>query len=213
MPTSDVNKLIAVIGATGRTGRLVIEQALIRGNSVVALARRPEAVHLADPRVRVTRADVLDRDSLHGVFEGCDAVISALGVGTSKDATEVYSKGIANVLAEMGCAETNQLAVVSAAPVGPPEDHPGFEHKALWRLFGATYTDMQRMEAVLTASDATWISIRPPRLLAKPAFGSYRIGLKPPKKGRAIRYPDLATALLDVLDQPQFFRTAPYISN
>ncbi len=212
-----MSKLIAVIGATGRTGGLVIEQALARGNSVVALARRSEAVALTDPRLRVTGADVLDRDSLRGVFDGCDAVISALGIGTSRAATEVYSTGITNVLAEMGCSGTDKIAVVSASPVGPREDHSGFERKLLipffWRLFGATYTDMDRMEAILRASDATWISIRPPRLLDKPAVGSYRIGLTPPEKGRAISYPDLATALLDVLDQSQFFRTAPYISN
>jgi hypothetical protein len=80
-----------------------------------------------------------------------------------------------------------------------------------WRFFGASYADMTRMEAVLAASAATWISMRPPRLLDKPALGSYQIGLRP--KGRSINYPDLAAALLDVLDRPEFFRSAPYVSN
>jgi uncharacterized protein YbjT (DUF2867 family) len=83
----------------------------------------------------------------------------------------------------------------------------------LWRLFGATYTDMARMEEILRRSGTSWISLRPPRLIDKPATGAYRIGLTPPPKGRSLRCADLAAALLDVIDQPEFFRTALYVSN
>src|ERR1035438_1366373 len=143
---------IAVVGATGRTGRMVIDQALGRGHTVVGSARRPEAVEVADPRFRVARTDVLDRDSLKGTFANCEAVISTLGIGTSRAATEIYSTGITNVLAAMSAAGTTKLAVVSAFPVGPREDHPGLGpwivNSMLWRFFGATYTDMQRMEQI-----------------------------------------------------------------
>jgi putative NADH-flavin reductase len=208
---------IAVVGATGRTGRLVIEQALGRGHAVVALARHPEAVQLADTRLRVVAGDVLDRESLAGSFDGCDAVISALGVGTSRAATEVYSAGTANVLAEMSAAGTSRLAVISAYPAGPREHRPGLGDRIvgaiLWRFFGATYTDMQRMEKILQRSDAQWVALRPPRLIDKPPTGSYRIGSMPPPGGRSLRYGDLATALLDVLDRREFFRTAVYVTN
>ncbi len=35
---------IAVVGAAGRTGLQVVEQALARGNHVIALARHPKAM-------------------------------------------------------------------------------------------------------------------------------------------------------------------------
>jgi uncharacterized protein YbjT (DUF2867 family) len=35
---------IAVVGATGRTGLQVVEQALARGNQVIAPARHPDAM-------------------------------------------------------------------------------------------------------------------------------------------------------------------------
>jgi putative NADH-flavin reductase len=208
---------IVVVGATGRTGKLVIEQALAREHTIVALARRPEAAEVQDARLRVVRADVIDQDSLKGVFPECDAVISALGIGSSRKATEIYSTGVANVLAAVSEAGTTKLAVVSAYPVGAREDQLGLSNRimnaVLWRIFGETYKDMRQMEQALGRSDKSWISLRPPRLIDKPATGSYRIGLKPPSKGRSLRTGDLAAALLDVLDRPDVFRTAQYVSN
>lgn len=208
---------IAVVGATGRTGRLVIERALSRGQTVVAVARRPEAVQVADPRLRVARADVVDRDSLKGAFGDCDAVISALGAGTSRSPTDVYSAGTTNILAEMSASGTSKLAVISAYPAGPREDRPGLGDRIvnsiLWRFFGSSYADMQRMEQILRHSVASWVALRPPRLIDKPALGSYRMGLKPPRNCRSLRYGDLATALLDVLEQPELFHAAQYVSN
>lgn len=55
---------IAVIGAAGRTGRHVVEQALSREHHVVAVARRPEAIAMEHRGVTKVAADVLGTDSL-----------------------------------------------------------------------------------------------------------------------------------------------------
>lgn len=204
---------IAVVGAAGKSGRLVTAEALTRGHEVVALARRPDAVTSGNERLTIKAADVLDQNSLDGVFDGVDAVISTLGVGTSKEPTEVYSKGIANVIAT---APPVPIAVISASPAGPPSDHPVFRRRVLvpilWRFVaGASYADMRRMEAILAESNAAWISLRPPYLVDKPGRGSYRLHPKP--SGNSIRYADLATALIDVLAKPELYRSALYVSN
>ena len=193
---------IAVVGAAGKSGGLVTAEALSRGHEVVALARRPAAVTSRDERLTIKAADVLDQNSLAGVLDGVDAVISTLGIGTSKEPTEVYSKGLANVIA---FAPPVPIAAISASPAGPPADHSGFQRRVvvpiLWRFVaGASYADMRRMEAMLADSDAAWISLRPPRLLDKPGNGSYQLDPKP--NGNSIRYADLATALIDVLTRP-----------
>ena len=40
---------IAVIGATGRTGRQVVAQALARGHAVTAVTRHPQSITVTDP--------------------------------------------------------------------------------------------------------------------------------------------------------------------
>ncbi|WP_051813735.1 NAD(P)H-binding protein [Streptomyces sp. NRRL S-340] len=50
---------IAALGATGRVGRLVVEQARQRGHEVVELDRRPETRPASgQPTVEIRRADV-----------------------------------------------------------------------------------------------------------------------------------------------------------
>ena len=82
----------------------------------------------------------------------------------------------------------------------------------LQRLFGATYDDMRRMEALLRGSDLDWICLRPPRLVTKKATGRYRIDASRPRTA-SITCADLATALLDSLTNPDLYRHIAYVAN
>lgn len=82
------------------------------------------------------------------------------------------------------------------------------------RFFGASYADMARMEELLVGSSAAWVSIRSPRLLDKPARGSYRIQADAPlRKARSITYPDLATAMLDAVGRADLHGHIAYVAN
>src|SRR5207237_10855750 len=73
----DTNPL--VLGATGRTGRLVVEQALAAGHTVTALVRSPEKVANGNANLRVVTGSATDKSDLARALEGADAVISTLG--------------------------------------------------------------------------------------------------------------------------------------
>lgn len=207
---------LVVVGATGRTGSQVVEQALQRGHRVTALARRPEQVSLRHDRLVTVAADVFDAARLVEVLFGADAVVSALGIGSSRQATTVYSDGTANLLRAMQHHDVMRLAVVSAAPAGPREQQPFLERRVampiLDRIFGATYADMRRMEELLHRCDRAWVALRPPRLVDREATGSYRIDAQPLPKGRTITIPDLATALLAAVDQQELHGHALYVA-
>src|SRR5437588_10426598 len=70
---------LVVLGATGRTGRLVVEQALAAGHTVTALVRSPEKLTTSSPNLRVVTGEATDRAAVSRALEGADAVISALG--------------------------------------------------------------------------------------------------------------------------------------
>jgi putative NADH-flavin reductase len=208
---------IAVVGATGRTGLQVAEQALARGDDVIALARHPGALPRR-PGMVSAAADVLDRGVLAEALTGADAVVSALGIGTSRQPTVVYSDGTANILHAMDAHGITKLAVISAVPAGPRAEQPFLQRRmiipVLERVFGATYADMRRMEAVLRGSDLDWICLRPPRLVGKKATGRYRLdATRPLPKARSVTYADLATALLDSLTRPDLYRRTAYVAS
>ena len=66
---------LTVFGPTGSTGEQIVRQALASGHEVTAVARRPEAVSLTDPQLRVVYGDVLDPVALH------DGIVGAVGSG------------------------------------------------------------------------------------------------------------------------------------
>ncbi len=80
---------IAVLGATGALGGRLVEQALERGHSVVALVHDParfQAPNLSSVpgagSLRVVTADVHDQRSVLDAVADVDAVVSGLGAAT-----------------------------------------------------------------------------------------------------------------------------------
>ncbi|MEX0953294.1 MAG: NAD(P)H-binding protein [Nitriliruptoraceae bacterium] len=75
---------VAVIGAAGFTGHLIVDEACRRGHDVVAVARHPErrpAVLARDSAgsIEARVADVDDAGALRAALEGVDVAISAVG--------------------------------------------------------------------------------------------------------------------------------------
>jgi putative NADH-flavin reductase len=209
---------IAVIGANGRTGRIVVKDALARGHQVVAVTRADGVSEPNDANLINARADVRDVDALRRALVGAEAVISAVGVGTARAPTDVYSTGVRSTLGAMRLNGAVKLAVISAVPAGPWEEQPLLQRRIalpiLERVFGASYDDMRRMETILRkTTDVDWVALRPPRLVSKPAKGAYRIDTRPLAKARAITSGDLAAALLDSLERQDLYGHAAYVAN
>ncbi|RBQ20676.1 hypothetical protein DP939_06215 [Spongiactinospora rosea] len=196
---------IAVLGATGPTGVQIVREAVAAGYEVTAVVRRPEAVE--GEKVRVVRGDVLEAGSLEGAFDGVGAVLSAVGSHSGRKPTYVYSRGMANVRAEMVEAGVRRLVVVGAVPVQTPQESAPLDrfvvHPLLRSLFGGGYDDLRRMEAELRAGggEVDWTVLRVPRLLNGPPRGEYRVAVERPLRGaRDIRRADLARAMLAAIE-------------
>jgi len=71
--------MIVVTGASGRLGRLVIDQLLARGtepDAIIAVIRNPaREVRLEGRGVRIRHADYTDTDSLRTAFAGADRIL------------------------------------------------------------------------------------------------------------------------------------------
>jgi uncharacterized protein YbjT (DUF2867 family) len=75
---------IAVLGASGATGRLLVQEALDRDLDVIAIARDPARIPIADhPRLTKVKADVHAPDSIARAVDGSAVLLSGLGIGTA----------------------------------------------------------------------------------------------------------------------------------
>ena len=198
---------LTVIGPTGATGEQIVRQALASGYEVTTVARRPEAVALTDPHLRVVRGDVLDPASLGEGIVGADAVLSALGSQQANRPTTVYSTGTAAVLDAMRETGVRRFLGISALPVEPEDQKSTLErylvHPLLHLFFGGGYDDMRRMEDLLAASDRDWTVFRPPYLTNGASMGRYRIAVDSPlPRARSVSRADLAAAMLAAVKDP-----------
>lgn len=208
---------ILVAGATGMVGGHVVEQALRRGHEVVALARDPSGIAVEHPRLGTAAADILDPDSVEPLLEGIDAVVSTVGIGTSRRPTVLYSEGTRNLLAGMARHGVERIVVISSE-VAEHWAHQGLFK--LWvvlpllqRFLGATYDDMRRMDVVLWESAAQWTAIRAPRIRSAGAKGRYRLDPAGPlARGWSITAPDMASALLDIAERDDLGRRHVHVA-
>ncbi|MDH6577524.1 NAD(P)H-binding protein [Kitasatospora sp. MAP5-34] len=202
-----------VLGATGPTGRQLIDQALAAGHLVTAVARRPETLP-ARSGLTTIAADVADADAVDAAIAGSDAVVSALGVPPSRRPVTVYSAGARNVVAAMRRHGVKRLVAVSSSVLDPAWRPSGaffFNHVLdpyVNRVIARTaHEDMRRMEAVLGASDLDWTVVRPSGLFDNPAVTDYRL-TEHSADGVFTARADLAASMLRQLTDDRFVRKA-----
>jgi putative NADH-flavin reductase len=220
---------LTIFAATGGIGRQLLEQAIVAGHDVTAVARNPQ--NLPATPARVVTADLASADpaALQSAIEGADAVLSALGARTKAD-TGVATRGTKAITEAMRASGVRRLIVVSAAPIGtvpspgrprPPRHDPGdgfllryLADPIVKRAFRAHYADLAEMEDVLRDSDLDWTIVRPPRLTSKPATGRYRTAYgQNIRRGLFASRADVAHYMLQALSQPETFRQTVGIAN
>ena len=108
---------ILIIGATGGTGRIMLEKALEQDHQVTALARNPSAVAPRDYRPRVLLGNVLDPDAVEAAVARQDAVLSALGTRSTKP-TMLFSVSTANLVSAMRKHVVRRLVCLTGIGAG-----------------------------------------------------------------------------------------------
>lgn len=74
---------LLVLGATGRTGKQIIEEAIKRGHEISAIARDPEKLKSYD--LEITPGTPYDYATVEKAVSGCDAVINTLNISRKSD--------------------------------------------------------------------------------------------------------------------------------
>lgn len=194
---------IAIIGATGRAGSQLLEEALRRGHTVTAIARNTDKIGVR-PGVIAKQVDALDAQALEQAIRGNDVVISAAHFAT------LPAEAVINPVKKAG---VKRLLVVGGAgslllPDGSRViDSPGFpeEYKAEASA-GSVFLDTLRQE-----KDLDWTFLSPSAEFVETArTGTFRLGqdeLLVSSEGRSwISFADFAIALIDEVETPKHSR-------
>jgi len=204
---------VALVGANGKIGSRILEEALSRGHQVTGIARNPSAY--SHENLTWVKGDVLDTNALAGILKGHDAVISAFGIDWTKPETfHLFSDVAHSVINAAKKAAVKRLINVGGA--GSLEVAPGVQlvdtpnFPAEWKLGALAQRDS--LEVFRKENDLDWTFFSPAIIIEPGAkTGKARLGKDNPvfdAEGNShISYDDYASALLDELEKPQFIKT------
>jgi len=189
-----------VIGATGRTGREIVQQALARGHHVTAFVRSPESMTLKNDRLTVLKGDAMDENQLFEAMQNHDAVLSALGPRkVFKPSSLLHDSALATTRA-MKRAGVKRLLVLSAAA-----HFPGIPNRIVSFVLRSHMRDSRAMEEIVQASGLDWTIARPPRLTEEDSTSYRRREGAAPKMGFTLARKAVAAFMLDAIEQQKHF--------
>lgn len=214
---------ILILGATGRTGKHVLAEALRRGHKARVLVRDPSKITVSSPLLQIVEGTPTDTAILSDAMEGCEAILSALNVSrvndfpwanlrTPKDFLSTVMKNIISAAPGQGI---RRLIFTSAWGVAETrKDIPGwfrwFIEKSNIRY---PYEDHARQEELVARSSLEWTSVRPAGLINSKKIKKVIVSFNNhPKPRLVISRLNVARFILDILEAGRYVRQRPVIS-
>lgn len=205
---------VAIFGATGKTGRVVLDEALKAGHTVVAFARNPDKIDIDHENLRVVPGDVLDPKAVEKAIEGQDAVVSVLGAGIGR--STLRTEGTHQIVRAMERTGVRRLISQSIFGLGDSAE----KLPLLWKLvikpliLRNAYRDHAGQESVVAASNLDWTIIRPVSLRDWDPTGQYQHGSAEAMNGITLKIAliDLARFTLDQLASNRYLHQMPAIT-
>lgn len=208
--------VVALFGATGKTGSRVLARAVEQGLDVRALVRDPGKLNDSSARLTVIQGDVLDPAAVDETVAGADVVLSLFGQVKGSPFT-LQTDGTALIVAAMKRHGVERIVTLSGGGLAAPEDRPGVPDRVirflLKTLSGHVLEDAEGHLKVLEASGLEWTVVRGPRLTEKPGKETYRVGWVGVNASTQISRDDLADFILSQVDDRTFLGQLPFVSD
>lgn len=206
---------IVIFGASGKTGSLLVEQALSAGHSVTAYVRRTGVLAQQHPNLKMVTGELSDSLKLKEAITGSDACISALGGGSlTKHAPEIMA-GVEMIIKTMEQSGVKRFIYLSSIGAGESRYFMG----AVMRFFltdvilRVPLADHTTNEKRIAASKLQWTIVRPGGLTDEPKTGNLKHGSEKtilkgsPKISRA----NVAAFMLEQLSGSMYLNKAGWL--
>lgn len=208
---------IFLFGATGGTGKEVLNQLLLQEYNVTILVRSLNKVDSPEnPKLSIIKGNIYNPEGYEKELSTSDVVISTLGTGRSRKPTTIYSEGTGKIISVMKNSGIKKIILLTAAAFDPTDPATNnFVLKYIIRpLFKNTYSDMIKLEQILEQDkDIDWICIRPPSLTNGKLTRKYRVKINHcPEGGWKISRKDLADFIIKQINSEEYIHKKPVIA-
>jgi uncharacterized protein YbjT (DUF2867 family) len=196
---------IALFGATGRTGRRVLERCLARGDRVRALVS--DAGRLAPrPGLETFVGDARDRAAVARAVGGSDAAVCCLGLRDITQPTTEFSDAVRAIVEAARATGVRRIVAIASAGV-LPDARGGLrnEHGTPPALLNVAAEHTRNLRT-LERSGLDWTLMCPIDLVDDIPAGNARYALDDlPQGSGQTGYDDLAQTIVAMLDDSRTF--------
>lgn len=206
---------LLILGATGPTGRHVVDLAVRSGDSVTAFVRNPAALGDLAEQVTTVTGDATSHRDLAAAAAGHDAIVSALGRGNSVRADGLFTRASTAVIGAAAEAGVSRLVWLSSFGVGHTFGWSSGAQKLIYgTLLRSIYADKQIADESIRSSGLDWTVVYPTRLTHGPAKGAYRADDRLPMRGNpTISRADVAAFLHKAAQGSEWIHRTAVISD
>lgn len=207
---------ITLFGATGKTGRYLIDEGRRRGIKLTVFARSGSPFQQAD--IRVIRGDLMDRALVREAVRGADTVLSALGPTSPSHPNDLpITRATETILTAMTEEHVTRFIAISTGTAADPGDGFDWKIKApaqlIRLLMPSSYRDIIGMAKTVRASPIEWTMVRVALLKDLPASHRMNVGLYGhTRHSLGISRADVASFMFDQAENRAFIRQSPGIS-
>ncbi|WP_229216747.1 NAD(P)-dependent oxidoreductase [Dyadobacter sp. 3J3] len=216
-----MNKKILILGATGRTGNLLLRQLLDRGYQVNVLIRDKERM-VMHQNMSVFEGTPTDEKALEKAIDGCDVIISVLNISRTCDfpwaslrtQPDFLSHTLSNVIRLGTGIGVKRIIILSAWGVGDTKSDIPWWFKWLidYSNIGVAYRDHEQQEKLLVDSGMDYTIIRPVGLVNSETEKNVLVSLNNyPKPGLTISRKNVARFIISVLENDCYINQKPVI--
>ena len=205
---------IAIIGGTGKVGRHLAMKALDSDYQVRMLVRNPEKLTNYDNRIEILKGDAQDINSISSLLKNCNIVINAFGQPVKE--LPAYSRLTNNILSIMKEYEMNRYIGVTGASLTIKGDNKSWLNRLGAKMFELLFPKMMKDKKMehhtLLNSDIEWTLVRLPFVVEDSETGIIKENLTD-TPGTKITNADIASFLINQVNDRKYIRKTPFISN
>lgn len=216
------SRRLLLFGATGRTGKLVVQYALDKGFAVTALVRNPGKLTVQSDRLTIVKGSPTNIDDVRQAMKDCDYVVNVLSALSEKESMSfkkivpphTLEKSICNAIACMNEYSIPRILSLSSIGVGDSYPYAPWYMKLFIRIsnFRIVFADHNKQEQLLQASKLNWTILRPVGLTNNEASGNLVVSYNKTPKPFKMSRKGLAKFIVDNLDRTEFIHKAPILS-
>ncbi|NKW85539.1 SDR family oxidoreductase [Bacillus cereus] len=205
---------IAILGANGKAGKILVNEALEKGYQVKILTRNSTNTEKINENIETIIGDARNFSKIQDLLQGCSAVINA--VGQPKNESYIFSTVTKHILEAMKESKIKRYILISGGSLNVTGDQKGIVNKigaTLFKLFlPKMMQDKYKELQIIQNSEVDWTIVRLPFVIEGNGIGSIKESLVD-MPGIKIQNGDIAPFVIKQINSDRYVGKCPFISN